>query len=268
MPSAPASERPTSGVWRSRTRRPRATGVRGRAPLADVVTSRGSGRAARMKGIVGLAARQSTAQPVGRHRFPQPVAGSRPTAGPPSTESDISIVKCWNNAGALPRIVCVIAVVAAIAAPAIADEPLASGLTVALLVPAALIDVQTRRLPDVWVGGAAVVPRRRRAGQGDRHLRRSSRPHRARRADHERAVADHASGRAGVDGIRRREAGRRARRRDRRDRLEPALPTLALAAGATATVGVVGRAKSIPFGPGLVGATLVALLAHDVFLRT
>ena len=47
-----------------------------------------------------------------------------------------------------------------------------------------------------------------------------------------------------------------------------ALPALALAAGVTATVGVVGRVRYVPFGPGLVGATLVALLAHDVLVRT
>ena len=221
-----------------------------------------------MKGIVGLAARQSTAQPVGRHRFPQPVAGSRPTAGPPSTESDISIVKCWNNAGALPRIVCVIAVVAAIAAPAIADVPLASGLTVALLVPAALIDVQTRRLPDVWVGGAAVAFLV--VDALDRAIGTSGVPpgHIVLGAlvmsvplliMHLAAPASMGFGDVKLAVV----LGAAIGATD----WNLALPTLALAAGATATVGVVGRAKSIPFGPGLVGATLVALLAHDVFLR-
>jgi leader peptidase (prepilin peptidase)/N-methyltransferase len=46
------------------------------------------------------------------------------------------------------------------------------------------------------------------------------------------------------------------------------IPALALAAGSTATVGVAMRARHVAFAPGLVGGTLLALLAHDVLLRT
>jgi leader peptidase (prepilin peptidase)/N-methyltransferase len=45
-----------------------------------------------------------------------------------------------------------------------------------------------------------------------------------------------------------------------------AVPALALAAGATATVGVVTRARTIPFGPGLLAGALVATLANDLLV--
>ncbi len=157
----------------------------------------------------------------------------------------------------------------AIATPTLADVSIASALALALLVPAALIDVHTRRLPDLWVGAAAVAL----------------------------LVTDSLNRAIGTSGVAPREivlgalvmgvplllmhltspssmgfgdvklavvAGAAIGATD----WHLALPALALAAGATATVGVVGRARYVPFGPGLVGATLIALLAHDVLVRT
>jgi leader peptidase (prepilin peptidase)/N-methyltransferase len=45
-----------------------------------------------------------------------------------------------------------------------------------------------------------------------------------------------------------------------------ALAALALAAGLTATVGVLTRASTVAFGPGLVAASAIALLVHPMFL--
>jgi prepilin signal peptidase PulO-like enzyme (type II secretory pathway) len=45
-----------------------------------------------------------------------------------------------------------------------------------------------------------------------------------------------------------------------------ALAGLALAAGLTATVGVLTRASTVAFGPGLVAASAIALVAHPMLL--
>ena len=212
---------------------------------------------------MGLAVRQSTAQPVGTRHSPHPGAGPHPT------EADVSIATCWTNATRLQRFVAVVALVAAIASPAIADVPIASALTVALLVPAALIDMQTLRLPDVWIGAAAVVflvtdALSRAIGtsgvpSGDivfgalvlgvplllMHL---ASPSSMGFGDVKLSIVLGAAIGATDWHL--------------------ALPALALAAGTTATVGIVRRARSLPFGPGLVGATLIALLAQDVLVRS
>ena len=135
------------------------TDVRGRARLADVVTSRRSGRAARTKGIVGLAARQSTAHPVGTPSLSSPGRGrprrprrtfDRDVLGP--TPTRLQRFVCCRRARRGHRL--------AGRSPTI---PIASGLTVALLVPAALIDMQHATAPgcvDRRRGGR--VPRRGR----------------------------------------------------------------------------------------------------------
>ena len=159
--------------------------------------------------------------------------------------------------------------VVAIGTPTLAGVPIASALAVALLVPAALIDVHTRRLPDLWVGAAAVAflvtDSLNRAigtsGVAPRDivlgalvmgvpllLMHLTSPSSMGFGDVKLAVV----------------AGAAIGATD----WHLALPSLALAAGVTATVGVVWRARYVPFGPGLVGATLVALLAHDVLVRT
>lgn len=207
---------------------------------------------------MGLGARQPTAQQVGTGRSPQPIAAD-----------DISLATCWATSTALQRTVCLVALIVAIATPRIAGVPIASGLTVAILVPAAFIDVRTRRLPDVWIGAAAVVflvtdSLSRALGTFDvppgdivlgalvmalplllMHL---ASPSSMGFGDVKLAVVVGAAIGAADWHL--------------------ALPALALAAGATATVGIVVRLRHVPFGPGLVGATIVALLAHDVLVRT
>jgi leader peptidase (prepilin peptidase)/N-methyltransferase len=46
------------------------------------------------------------------------------------------------------------------------------------------------------------------------------------------------------------------------------IPAMAIAAGSTATVGLMTRARTIAFGPGLVAGALIALLAGEHFLTT
>jgi len=215
-----------------------------------------------MKGIVGLAARQSTAQPVGTRHSDHSAAGTHPT------EADVSITTCWAEATTLQRIVCVVAFVVAITSPIFADVPVASAVTVALLVPVALIDIHTRRLPDVWIGTAAVVFLV--ADALDRAVGTTAVPpgHIVLGAlimgvplllMHLASPPSMGFGDVKLAVV----LGAAIGATD----WNLALPTLAIAAGVTATAGVIGRAKSIPFGPGLVGATLVALLAHDLLIR-
>jgi leader peptidase (prepilin peptidase)/N-methyltransferase len=49
------------------------------------------------------------------------------------------------------------AIVTLTVAVAVGHLPLAGAAAVAMLVPAAVVDIEQRRLPDVWVGGALVV---------------------------------------------------------------------------------------------------------------
>lgn len=58
-----------------------------------------------------------------------------------------------------PRIVAVAApaIAVLVAAVAIGAAPIAGAAAIAALVPAAVIDVEQRRLPDIWVGAALVV---------------------------------------------------------------------------------------------------------------
>lgn len=189
-------------------------------------------------------------------------------AGLQPTETDVSIATCWTNATHLQRIVSVVALVAAIASPAIADVAIASALTVALLVPAALIDMQTSRLPDVWIGAAAV------AFLVTDALSRAIGTSGVPPGDivlgalvlgvpllllHLASPSSMGFGDVKLSIV----LGAAIGATD----WHLALPALALAAGTTATVGIVRRARTLPFGPGLVGATLIALLAQDVLVR-
>ena len=182
---------------------------------------------------------------------------------------DTSLVTCWTRSNGIQRALSIIAVLAALATPAVAGAPVASALATAILVPAALIDVHTRRLPDTWVGAAAIVflvadTLGRAIGTSGRSpgdvvvgavvmaapllLMHLVSPRSMGFGDVKLALVLGASLGAADWHL--------------------ALPALALAAGATATIGVVGRARYVPFGPGLVGATLVALWANDVLVRT
>lgn len=160
-------------------------------------------------------------------------------------------------------------VLAALACPFAADVPFASGLAVAVLVPAALIDVQTRRLPDTWVVGAAAAflladAIARTVGTVDStpsdvalgvlcmaaplFLLHLLSPDAMGFGDVKVAVVLGAALGAADWHL--------------------ALPALALAAGLTATYGLVRQQRHVAFGPGLVGGTLLALLAHDLLVRT
>ncbi len=208
-----------------------------------------------------MGARQSTAQQVDQWEPP----------GAPATRAavdDATLVTSWTRSSGLQRTLCIVAVLAALATPITAGVPIASALAVAILVPAALVDVHTRRLPDVWIGagaiaflvvdafgrafgGSSVTPGHLALGTAVMSLPLL--------LMHLPSPASMGFGDVKLAAV----LGAAIGAID----WHLALPALALAAGATATVGVVARSRYVAFGPGLVGASVVALLAHDVLVR-
>lgn len=155
----------------------------------------------------------------------------------------------------------------ALAATVRAHVPLASGVAVAVLTLAALVDLQERRLPDVivlmatataivclilerLVGGLDIQLSGAAIGAGlfagPLFVVHLASPASMGFGDVKTAAVLGAS--IGlVD-------------------WQAALAALAIAAGLTATVGLLGRARTVAFGPGLVAASAFLLLAHPVFL--
>ncbi len=180
-----------------------------------------------------------------------------------------TVVDSWRSASTVVRFGCVLGFALGIVAAIVGAIPAASGLTVAVLMPAALVDMQQRRLPDVWLGAAAIVLL---VGVGLSWSTGSTTP----------SLAGMAAGAAlmtvpilllhlvspssmGFGDVKLAVVlGAAVGVLD----WNLAIPALALAAGATATVGVVTRARFIAFGPGLIGGALVAMLAHDLLVRT
>lgn len=173
----------------------------------------------------------------------------------------------WTSASEVVRFGCVLGAALAITAVVVGAIPIASGLVIAASMPAVLVDTQQRRLPDVWLGVAALVllvgvgvswstgatvtsPVGLAIGAALMavpllvlHL---ASPSSMGFGDVKLAVV--LGGAIGVLDWR------------------LAIPALAIAAGSTATVGVVTRARLIAFGPGLVGGALVAMLANDLLV--
>jgi leader peptidase (prepilin peptidase)/N-methyltransferase len=72
-------------------------------------------------------------------------------------ESRSLLGAAWRTHSRIGRGLAVMAVIAAIAVAPLAGIPVGSAITTAALVPAILVDLDVRRLPDALVGGAAVA---------------------------------------------------------------------------------------------------------------
>lgn len=148
--------------------------------------------------------------------------------------------------------------------------PVASTLTIAALVPAAIVDLHERRLPDVWVGAAAAVfvaavavtsvvatdePITASLAAGIAGAVAMGVPllvlHLASPAAMGYGDVKAAAVLGAACGI---------------VHWHLALSALALAAGGAAVTGLVGRRRTVPFGPFLVLAAATALATANVWL--
>ncbi len=176
------------------------------------------------------------------------------------------LAHAWSSVGAGWRVAAVLTGCIALVGTRSTDVPLASGLAVAIVVLAAIVDVECRRLPNRIVllaaGAFAALTIIDAAGGSNPELAEPAvgalllaapllamhlvSPAAMGLGDVKAAVVLGAAVGA-VD-------------------WQLPLSALALAAGSTATVGVLRRMRVVPFGPGLVFACAVALAGHSVIL--
>lgn len=156
---------------------------------------------------------------------------------------------------------------AALTAGALGRAPLGSGIAVALLTIAALVDVRERRLPDVIVAASAVafggvIALEMLGGRADisaLHIAAGT----AALAGPLFALHLIAPSSMGFGDVKAAAVlGAAVGAID----WQLAFAALALAAGATATVGIARRVPTIAFGPGLVTAAAIVLCAHPLLL--
>ena len=180
------------------------------------------------------------------------------------TRADLAAA--WTSSSQGWRLAAIVIALVALGSTVSAQVPFASGLATAVLVPAALVDLRERRLPNTVVGGAAatfivvlslealvgapVHPGNIVVGSavmaGPLLLLHLVSPESMGFGDIKTAVVLGAAVGA-VD-------------------WQLAVAALALAAGSSATAGLVSRARTIAFGPGLVAGTALALAAHTLLL--
>lgn len=184
-------------------------------------------------------------------------SGARPTIG-----------DAWRRSGSTVRATALTAAAAGLAMALSGHVPVASGLAVTVLVPAALIDVHHRRLPNRWVAAAAltfVAAVLIGLGVGDGSdvggaglgmialagpllVLHVVSPTSMGFGDVKAAAVLGAC--LGVIDW------------------QLALAGLALAAGLTSVVAIVRHRSVVAFGPGLVAGALIALAAHSILLDT
>lgn len=165
------------------------------------------------------------------------------------------------------RLGCVLATLLALGAAALELIPLASGLALIVVMPAVLVDVEQHRLPDVWIAAAAIVLL---VAVGVGWSLGSTSTTAAGLAAGATVMAAPllvlhlvSPSSMGFGDVKLALLlGAAVGALDWR----LAISALAIAAGSTATVGVMMRARTIAFGPGLVAGALVALLASDLFV--
>lgn len=180
--------------------------------------------------------------------------------------SSLAIVAAaWADSSLAVRAGAVVTVLVAIGLSVVGRVPLGSGLGVASLVPAALVDVYERRLPNRLVAAAAIV-----LGAGTLV---------AAAVDGPPPIGTMVLGAAAMAGpmfvlhlaspssmgFGDVKAGLVLGAALGAIEWQLALAGLALAAGSSAVVALARDRREIPFGPGLVFGTLLALAAHPTF---
>ena len=155
-----------------------------------------------------------------------------------------------------------------LAAGIIGTAPTASALSVAAMIPAALVDVRSRRLPNRIVGAAAVVLAAALAAGAARglavdfaHVAVGA----AAMAGPLLAIHLLSPGSMGFGDVK---AATVLGAAAGVVHWQLALSALALAAGFSATAAILANARTIPFGPGLVSGAAIALTLSPVFAPT
>jgi leader peptidase (prepilin peptidase)/N-methyltransferase len=176
-------------------------------------------------------------------------------------------IAAWSSSSLAWRGAAIAAILAGVLLAVLGRVPFASGLAVAALVPAALVDVRQHRLPDPWVAAAAItlatlsavtalvgttepVPMLIGAAAmaGPMLVLHLVSPDAMGFGDVKAGVV--LGGALGAVAW------------------QLALAGLALAAGSTSVVAITRGRREVAFGPGLVAGSLVALAAHPTFLAS
>jgi leader peptidase (prepilin peptidase)/N-methyltransferase len=164
-----------------------------------------------------------------------------------------------------------LAVIALAIAAAVGTVPVAGAIGIAMLVPAAVIDIEDRRLPDAWVGAGAVavivtLVVDSVVGQpNDTELLAGVALGALAMALPVLALHLLSPASMGFGDVKAAVVlGAAVGTADAR----LAAVALCLAAAGGAAVGLATRRRTIPFGPFLVGASLVVLLVHDPIVAT
>jgi leader peptidase (prepilin peptidase)/N-methyltransferase len=199
-----------------------------------------------------------------------PTSTSTPSINPasinPALINPALIIGAWGRSGWSWRLAAIGAAVAGAAMGVHGHIPLASGRAVAVLVPPALIDVHYRRLPNPWVGAAAVTFVVACVAQmvlGDSIDASSVALGVLALAGPVLALHLISPTAMGFGDVK---AGIVLGACLGAVSWELALAGLALAAGATSVTAIVRGRSVVAFGPGLVAGALVALAAHSTFV--
>lgn len=190
----------------------------------------------------------------------------RPDTGSMDSRALAAIGRAWRSSRWLWRISAVGIATAALLATGRELVPLASGVAVAALVPAALVDRHERRLPDriVVVAATAFVVLAVASGSSERPVDAGSVA---------LGVAVFAGPMLGLHLVSPAAMGFG----DVKTTVvlgaalgavhwQLPLTAIAVATGLTAMVGIATRARTIAFGPGLIGAATLALVASTTFV--
>lgn len=204
---------------------------------------------------------------MGIHAPPSPPASKAP--GPsvdPARRTTSALSAAWVDAGRAWRLAA-IGLTAVVLAATHLHDALPSGIAVVLLVPAALVDLRERRLPDPMVATSAVaflaaVSLSAAFAAGELRpasiLIGSALMAGPLLAVHLVSPAAMGFGDVKAAAVLGMAVGA--------VHWHLALSALALASGLTATVGVARRRRTLPFGPGLVAGTALALAAQTLLL--
>lgn len=177
-----------------------------------------------------------------------------------------AIDDAWRRSSWRWRLAAIVAAITGVAMALQGHVPLASGLAVAVLVPPALIDVHYRRLPNRWIGAAALtfaIATTLQVALGQPVDIASAGLGAIVLAGPMLALHLLSPSAMGFGDVK---AGIVLGACLGAIDWQLALAGLALAAGATSVTAIIRNRSIVAFGPGLVAGSLIALAAHTTFV--